>query len=412
MGKRRGITWIILGLALAVGLACNLAATPAPTVEVRRTATPAATATATLPPPTETPSPSPTPDPCPPPSDVTPPARTGALADQGEALRAYLDAGGDPARFPLNEEEGFLQADLTGDGLGETVVVLKDLETPSIVPVGMLVVLTCRNGGVVTLYQYEPGEWFGLELIGAQDLTQDGAADLVFTEVTCGAHTCWSTPRVWSWHESGFENQMGAEFSYPYAEFDLHADRLVAVSGGIGSVGAGPQRPVTTTLAWTGTVITATQMSPAPPTYRYHAWLDAERALAAQGAEASLALYERTITDETLEAWGAAGEPAREHAWLQDLARWRLVMLHAKLGHEAERAAHAEALLGNEPGSATYPVTVLAERFQREYERSGDVAGACAYAIGAETQMVLDFLNSFGYANPTYEPGDLCRLGE
>jgi hypothetical protein len=276
---------------------------------------------------------------------------------------------------------------------------------------------------MATLYRYEPGEWFGLELIGAQDLTQNNVADLVFTEVTCGAHTCWSTPRVWSWREQDFENQMGAEFSYPYAEFALHADSLVAVSGGIGSVGAGPQRVVTTTLTWTGSVITATQTSPAPPDYRYHAWLDAERALAQGEPARARASYERTIEDETLKAWGAAVDPESEAAWLKDLARWRLVMVHAKLGHEADRAAYAETLLAQEPDAVTYPVTVLAERFQREYDRSGDVAGACAYAIGAaggsangdvsvETQAVLDFLNSFGYANPTYGPGDLCRLGE
>ena len=43
------------------------------------------------------------------------------------------------------------------------------------------------------------------------------------------------------------------------------------------------------------------------------------------------------------------------------------------------------------------------------FQRAQDADTACAYAVGSDdAYAVLDFLNSFGYANPVYELPDLC----
>ncbi len=61
------------------------------------------------------------------------------------------------------------------------------------------------------------------------------------------------------------------------------------------------------------------------------------------------------------------------------------------------------------PGTAGYAVAALARRFVDSYNAHGNVPMACAEAIRApEAQDVLDFLNSFGYDNPTYTWDDLC----
>lgn len=395
---------LTLGCMLVDGIIPTVAPVP-PTLM-------APTSTPLLLPPTATPAPvlSPTAASCPLIQDVVPPVRTGDLEVDLDALESYLDQGGDPDRAPLEPQESRLRGDLTGDGSAELIFVLLDPESSQIPPEGRLVVYTCRAGHVERLYQYAPGEWYGLELIAATDLTADGVVDLIFSDVSCGAHTCWHTPYVWSWAGSNFVNHVTEALQFPYPVYEIQGDSLVVVSGGIGSVGAGPQRPLTTTLAWDGETITVTDENSGPPAHRYHALLDGDAAFAAGDFPAAQALYERVLQDETLTAWGAYTSPEEEHQWLRALGRWRLLILSAYQGLDAGVETHATALTTDyELGMPGYPLTVLAERFSRAYQRDGDAEAACRYAVDAdESQALLNFLNGFGYANPLFESDDLC----
>ncbi|MCJ7738616.1 MAG: hypothetical protein MUQ10_15105 [Anaerolineae bacterium] len=353
---------------------------------------------------------SPTTSPCPAIQDLAPPARTGGLDVVADALETYLDHGGDPDRVRLEPQESLLRGDLTGDGSPELVFGLIDPESPQIPPEGRLVIYTCRAGGVERLYQYAPGDWHGLELIAVADLTADGVADLVFSDVSCGAHTCWHTPYVWSWAGSDFVNHVAGALQFPYPVFEVQAGALIVVSGGIGSVGAGPQRPLTTTLSWVGDAITVTDEAPAPPVTRYHAFVDGDGAFAGGDLAAAQSLYQRVLQDETLTAWGAYTIPEEEQQWLRALGRWRLLILNATQGLDADAGAQHAALTADpQPGEPGYPVVALAERFWRSYQRDGDAEAACRYAIDTdEAPAVVDFLNGFGYANPVFESDDLC----
>lgn len=398
-----------LGLGFVIMMGCSVIyeVTSVPEVSVTVTDTPVAP-----PSPTE-PVVSPTVQICPIRYDLTPPLRASDNQEDIDAfvtaVEAYLTEGGDPEQVGLQELESVRQSDLTGDGGLETIYVLNVARPDQVMPEGLLVVFSCQSGAVVQIYRYEAGEGNGLELITTEDLTEDGVADLVFSQYTCGAHTCWHTPNVWSWQDHDFVNRMGGPFQYPYPIYSLEDAQLVVSSAGQGSVGAGPQRMTTTTLAWDGSVITLTEESIAAPVYRYHAFLDGDRALSTGDATKAEALFRSVIEDDGLDQWGALVSAEDERLWLEALAWWRLMIVDALAGNvEAMRGDYA-AIVGLDLEAAGAPVQVLAERFQRSFEWDGDWVAACTYAVDApESGEVLGLLNSFGYANPVYELADLC----
>ncbi len=401
-----------LGLGLVLMMGCSLVsgATPVPEVPevpVAVTDTPVATPSPTQPVVV------PTAQVCPIRRDLTPPLRASNGPEDTAvfiaAVGAYLTKGGDPELVSLQELESVRLSDLTGDGEQEMIYALIVARPDQVVPEGLLVVFSCQSGAVVQIYRYEAGEGNGLELITTEDLTKDGVADLVFSQYTCGAHTCWHTPNVWSWQSRDFVNRMGGPFQYPYPTYAVEDARLVVSSAGQGSVGAGPQRMTTTTLAWDGSVITVTEESTADPVYRYHALLDGDRALSAGDIAKAEALFRSVIEDDGLDQWGALVSAEDERLWLKALAWWRLMIVYASAGDtEAMDSAYA-VIAQTDPSVAGAPVQVLAEWFQRSFARDGDWVAACTYALGApESGDVLDFLNGFGYANPVYETADLC----
>jgi len=415
MDRSRLWHWGGLLVLLSLLLGCSLFSVTPPATVSLPTATSSPTATAA---PSETPAVTSPGDICPEPSAVSPPQRedAGGEAQDVEAwideVRTYLSAGGDPADVPLLDYEALHRGDLTGEGSQETIYAFIDLQAQQLVPAVHLVVFACRAQEMTVLYHYVPMDGYSLELIGVEDLTQDGVADLVFSEFTCGAHTCWHTPLVWSWGMNDFENRMAEEFQYPFPTYELRDNELVVMSVGVGSVGAGPQRPSTTTLAWTGEAIAVIEETLDEPTYRYHAFLDGERALSTGAYDEAESAYARVIEDASLEPWGAFYGAEEERAWLEILAQWRKVILAVMTERPVEAQAAYEALdvaLGEQdPG---VPVLVLAQRFWQAYQEGSDAAAACAFAINAlESEAVLDFLNSFGYANPIYEHSDLCPV--
>ncbi len=419
MRKRRPLFWAGIAVLLGLSLGCSLFAEASPTISVPsatplQTEAPAATLTPVTTKATETPAASPAASECPESRAISPPERPiddpSGLANFIEDLQGYLAQGGDPGLIPLMDFETMLRGDLTGNGNEETVFALIDPQSDQLFPEAHLLIFTCQSGDVKVLYHYASLQGYGLELIALQDLTQDGVDDLIFSEYSCGAHTCWHTPNVWTWQGSDFVNQMGSDFQFPYPVYTVGATSLVVVSGGVGSVGAGPQRPVTTTLAWTGQVITVTGEVLGPPTYRYHAFLDGDRALSTGDYASAATDYERVIVDDTLEPWGAFFSAGDERQWFGVLGQWRQVILAAIQGQSAEAQAAYDGLdLALAPGDPGYPVIELAQRFWRSYQRDGDVVAACAYAVDSDqAQPALDFLNSFGYSNPVYEVPDLC----
>lgn len=418
MKTARSTVLIVCLVTLALLSGCGLAEVPpTPATRIRTMSS----ATATYAPPTPTPSVSSTPatNPCPARQTLASPARPALFQDYAATLQTYLTQGGNPAelvailvdwqaRPPAGEV--LLQADLTGDAIPETVVAYVNPDTEYPQTESELAIYTCQDQAMKRLYTYQPGEWFNLVLIGAQDMTTDGVPDLIFADETCGAHTCWNSPHIWRWTATDFEDKVGADFSTPYATFMLEDNHIVIASQGIASVGAGPQRPVTNTLSWNGSVVTVTATGVGPSLFRYHVFRDGDEAFFARNDAQAQFLYQRALSDDGLLAWATYTSEEEEHRWFESLAYWRLMLLAIRANDDTLARKHYNDLVTRfAPGKAGYATTALAQSFWQTYEQSRDIAYGCRAALNApEAQVVLDFLNTFGYANPVYVIEDLC----
>jgi hypothetical protein len=364
-------------------------------------------------------SPTPAVDLCPPRRDVAFPARPAAFDEYVETVRVYLADGGDPKRIPAllggwhakaASGETLARADLNGDGNTDSVVAFINPLSDTYPLESTLAIYSCREGTVRTLYTYTPGVWFGLNLIGTADVTQNGLADLVFTEIACGEQTCWHMLHVWSWAGRDFQERVGGTFTFVDAAFALQDGQILVGSAGSGDVDAGPQRPVTTTLAWAGDGLTVTATTAGPAVYRYHVFRDGDEALFAGRYAYALDAYLRVRDDKTLKAWAVHISRDEEEHWFAALVDWRLLLLELQVQNVPNAQTYYDHLLDNFPaGTAGYAVAALARRFVDSYNAHGNVPMACAEAIRVpEAQDILDFLNSFGYDNPTYTWDDLC----
>lgn len=417
----RMLALIVLALAL-LGYVSSCMKTPTPTPSESKPVTtpePSTTPTATRP----APQPTATPNPCPAvrPQTTTPARPLNFGNDYVQALQDYLTAGGDPVSLAqvLQDWEALapsgglpIQNDFSGDGVPEIAVAFINPLAETFPPEGLLAVFTCAAQRYETLHVYTPGEWTNVALVGGEDATADNRADLIFADVTCGAHTCWHTLHVWSWKNGRFHERVDGEATLPYPTFAVVDGAVLARSTGIGSVGAGPQRVFTETWAWNGDVITRTSEELGPAEFRYHAFRDGDDAFRARRYADAFDAYLRVLNDETLDPWAGFYGAPEERLWFTALARWRLILLEMQMENTADAELQYDRLQSDfnaeTPG---YAVAAMARRFWESYQRLGLLPDACIEASTApEVEAVLDFLNSFGYANPTYAPDDLCPL--
>jgi len=433
MKQKLWIGWVVLGLVGS--LACQLVERATPTAVMTpslppATSSPVSTATSLPPITPATPTPRPTLPPASPtpvretcPTRQTPPLpdRPDTFAAYPERLLAYLQAGADPLTLldvlqgwaavpPLGQ--ALLQGDLTGDGQPEVVLVAADPLAEVYPPRSVMLIFACRAGTVQLLYQATAEEWASLAAFAVEDLTQDGRADLLWAEATCGAHTCFYATHVGSWDGQTLVERLGGPLEVAYPTYEVREGQLYVTSAGIASVGAGPQRLPTLVWSWDGRVITQTESLWPPIQYRYHQFLAGERALAAGDLTQAQVAYETTITDAQLLAWAAYTDAPTETAWLTALARWRLMEVQLLRGEPDMAGFHYQQLQKTTPpDSPAYPVLRLVQAFWQAWQQGGDLPQACAAAQARpESQTVLDFLNGFGYANPFYELEDLCPV--
>ena len=407
--RKVGLGLLLIGIMGLVG-ACQPPA--APVTLLPRPTQPTATAS-----PTATPCPTATTVSCPIHPDVSFPPAPQNLPGAADILGTYLAQGGDPAAIPQalpgwgfapRSGASLVQADLTGDGATEITVAMEQFKEEE--PAAQLLVYSCQEGEMRPLYAATLGEWFSVNLIGAADLTADGVADLVFAEVSCGAHTCWHTLHLWSWTGSDFQERVNDDLTYPYPTFSLRGQTLLVRSDGIASVGAGPQRPYTDTLSWNGHALTVTNTIIGPVVYRYHMLTTGDEALYAEKYAEARAAYERVLADDSLKPWDAIYQPDEERTWLTALARWRLLTIATQAQDYTAAEAQLQHLQSDFPaGTAGASVSSLAQTFWAQVLDTGNIAYGCQ-AIRQTSQMedVLAFLNDYGYANPVYTAQDIC----
>ncbi len=352
---------------------------------------------------------------CPPERAVEFPARPDALAEFPPTLARYLDAGTAPDTLPALlaawdalplTGAAALSADVTGDTMPETLVSLTD----SLSGEALLALYTCQQGEVRALYTYRPGPRYRLHLIAAADLTADGRAEVLFAEVSCDDTACWHTLHAWAWNGTDFAERMAGAGPYPDPVYALDVGRVLVGQTVSETWRTGPQRPHTITLAWDGAAIAPVDTLIGPTRYRAHALFDGDAALILGDTETAHAAYQRVLDDEELLAWDPLFSSEEEQRWLTALAHWRLLLLDAFQGDaDAARARYARLQSAFDTVGAGYPVAQLAQDFWRSYQTQQALAYGCAAVARSEhARDVVDFLNSYGHANPTYTAEMLC----
>jgi hypothetical protein len=251
-------------------------------------------------------------------------------------------------------------------------------------------------------------------LIEAADINADGKADVIWTDTTCGAHTCFSTLFVDIWTGKAYEDWIAGEPTTASAEFRFEdvapegSGQEILIHGGvIGSVGAGPQRPWTETyLSADGAGYELYMQQYDSSDCLYHKILDANTAFnkwKTEGFEVAVEAYQAAIDDQAAEACGNIRD---EMNTLRDFARFRVVVSLTAAG----QAAQAPNIIAQ---IKTPALADTAKTFYDAYRASGSVIQACraVTAYAQKTPASWQFLSDWGYANPSFTPEDLCPLG-
>jgi LysM repeat protein len=284
---------------------------------------------------------------------------------------------------------------------------------PAALPVAMAEHLNGPNGDLKAL-----NAWLqscgDIKLLTAEDINGDGKPDLVYTDTSCGAHTCFSTLYVVSWNGSAWQDWLkgtpmmaGSEYSLQDTVAAGQGQEILAHGGIINSAGAGPQR------AWTETFI-----SPEGGPYEsYKKAYDESSSLYFQildanelfnrwsdiGFAPAIASYDKAVADQSAKADGTIPDVQTK---LRDFARFRLVVSWVSRGR-SDKAVQVQSEM-------TYqPLIGAADTFLLGLKNSHSIVQACrdTTKYAEQNPDSWDYLSDWGYANPTFTAADLCPLG-
>jgi tetratricopeptide (TPR) repeat protein len=384
---------------------------------------------------------------------VTVPPRPAEFEDYAEVIAAYLTQAGDAAigepclaelfaawQMPSGDEGQLapsepprgarcLVGNTDGDPEAEVAVSLSFwlAETPAF-DLSMLtkVAILDRVDGVYrVVYETQLAEkpepsLAPAVLVAAEDLTADGAGELVYTTTFCGAHTCFLTVNVLSGDATGYRaltpSDPPGQSAVRVASADLRVEdtdgnatkELVLYGGLIGSAGAGVQRAATFTYAWNGETFSLASTVYEPSDLRYFKVRDADDAFARGDYEEAAALYDEAATSDELQEVEFFG--SREE--LRAYALFRRGLSGLQLG-DANAASRAI-----EQAIASYPISLYGQAavlFRNagnlsQAGSSGDLSEGCRAVtdFARENAERLQEIWDYGYANPQPAPEDVC----
>lgn len=401
-----------------------------------QTITPPATETATPRPPAPSRTPTQTPSPtatfpvaqaCLPLAAVEPLAQTD-FSELPTLIQSFLNSGGGldalerslTAIYAANPPRPVAQADLNGDGVAETVVSVVDAQVFADPKPGALLLYNCEAGAYRLVQMEFPAAGFGApRIVHIQDINADGLNELIVSSATCGASACFEDARILGWDGVQYRNLLeGSTAELPFPDLQItDFDRdgvfdLEAASNGIGSVGAGPQRPIIRHYAFDPTVgkWLLNFETLGASTFRVHVLHDAEAALHAGDTAVAAVLYQEVIVDDGLADWI---DPGRERPVLAAYAGYKLVVIAALNGDVDAAAAALKTLTAAHPtNTGGHPYVEMATAFVQGF-LAGDVADGClaaqTYAATHVEQILLPLGPMvYGYTNPEISLLDVC----
>ncbi len=324
-----------------------------------------------------------------------------------EGLRTYFE------ECAASVEDGISVRDVTADGVDELLITYANPAAPESSPVGELLIFA-QNGAtfVPNFRAYAGGKVAVLE---ASDINQDGKPDLVYTDSSCSASSCFDLVNVRSWDGAGWADWTDGTIVMAYPEVAVSEAteqgqglELTLEGGVYGSTNAGPQRSRTERWASiAGAPYTLLERTYAESECLYFAVLDANEAFAAlpvTDLDVLEQLYTRAATDPSLETcWNRPNEDAE----LRSFALFRLALVAAYQG-VPEISGDLIASI-----STIYPESPFVQAGQvwlDAFAQSRDVAAACQVvsAFAAANPPVYQGISSYGYANPFFGPNDIC----
>jgi hypothetical protein len=268
-------------------------------------------------------------------------------------------------------------------------------------------------------FAFAPPTQGGIQpLIAAANLTAGGAAGgaLAYGVPTCGAHTCQTTVHIVSGAGGGYRDltpptqalpEGGARIDSPdsigFEDRDGDgAQELVLHGGVINSAGAGPQRPRTDVYRYDGAAYVLAGTIPDPPSYFYHAVVDADARAREQRYDEAADAYLGAVGNAALREW------KDDRAELSAYALFRAAVMRAAAGAAAD---DVDAPLDR--ALAEFGATLhaqLAGAFRAAYAAKHDSAIACS-AVNEDVQRNIDEYRAFwdyGYGNPPFDPQQVC----
>jgi hypothetical protein len=291
-----------------------------------------------------------------------------------------------------------------------------------------IVVLDRDSDGYIVAYQAGIGPFLvpadnelGNVIVTIDDINGDGIGEFVYNRPSCGAHTCFARIFIVSGRDGAYtalapgpsnqDPEGGISMSFAdYRIEDVDGDgtkEIVLHGGSIGSVGAGPNRERTETWGWDGTRYILRETALDPPTFLYHAILDANALLDASRFAEAEAAFLAAIADPALDRGGSFSGSPNNGAELEAYAYLRAAVAHLLAGSDPataiehlDRAAALEAPLH----------APLAAAFRDAYTAAGDPIAACDAVrsyINSNLDALTEFWN-FGYGNPPFDPEAFC----
>ena len=366
---------------------------------------------------------------CPTPSGLSAPTRPASFVEFPAIIGVYLSNGGAPSVLEstlrgwgaITDRGGMVQADtdVTGDKVPEIIIAIYNPFTyngDAVLNAGRLIVYGCDNGGYRLLHNSPDNAALALPVfhrIG--DMNGDTKAEIVYDVQSCSLASCTREGYILTWNPvvGIFEALNSGQILAVNGRLgiaDLDADgilELTATNTAPTTTSSGPTRGVIDVWDWSGINYVLAQRLPQESQYRIHILHDADGELLVGNTQEAIRLYQLARDEDTLLAWSLPNETAILRAY----TLYRLTIANARRGNN-QRAEQALTTLNNEnpEGSAGAGYAVIGRAFMDTFRTGAGITAACQAAIGAASTRpeTLSYLNSYGSANRTYQPGDLC----
>lgn len=348
--------------------------------------------------------------------------------------------------------------DLTGDGVPELIAIST-----------VISVFGCVNGSYQILGEFQDEAMFPLppRLVAIKDLNADGIPELVIRNAAFHRE---SWVRVIGWDGKSFrdllpEDNYSEQSDRTNLVFSWYGDYFIfwmiepkiafkdlghngvpeiIISGGINmwyECRFGPWRDKSLIYAWNGSMFDLSGLELTPPSYRFQAVQDADRAALMENYTKALDLYQQVISNDQLKEWSPDNYNKQdwtcrldtkdwptptpfpidfhEYPNLAAYARYRMLLLHAVMGQAKAAEVDYNLLVHNYPsGKDGFVYAELASAFWQNYQASKNIQSACQQAIqfaGNNEHEVFYYVgnidneeNWHGEQSHQYEPEDVC----